>query len=114
MTQNPYNPECTSCGHPMSAHDEEHLANLCAGFVDDGPRHPRPQYHPDTHAILILPGGHQFMELTKAQLTAMRDTFSIVLVKQRPADQPFEIRCWSEGEGGVPEDRNTPNTTNPN
>jgi len=31
-------PECTSCGHAQSAHDAEHLGNLCAGFVDDGPK----------------------------------------------------------------------------
>lgn len=34
--------ECTSCGHPESVHDEEHMANLCPGFVDDGPRYPYP------------------------------------------------------------------------
>ena len=37
-------PECTDCGHPESAHDQDHLDNLCKGFIDQGPKNgPAPE-----------------------------------------------------------------------
>ena len=30
---------CGACGHPADDHDEDHLANLCAGYTDE-PRKP--------------------------------------------------------------------------
>ena len=32
-------PDCGACGHPAADHDEDHLANLCAGYTDE-PREP--------------------------------------------------------------------------